>query len=162
MKVTTDTPDLLIVDDRPLFIGIMLTGFILVFVGVGVSIALTGELLGLLFALLGGGLGLGAFAVFVRRVQVIFHHPEGYVELRRRNLFGSSRVRHTLSEIARAEIEESHSSDNGTTYRVVLVIDAGQSVGRHPVTLAYSSGSGHHRAAEAINLWLAQVRRGAA
>lgn len=162
MKITSDTPDLLIVDDRPLFIGIMLTGFILVFVGVGVSIALTGELLGLLFAFLGGGLGLGAFAVFVRRVQVIFHRPDGYVELRRRNLFGGSRVRHDLREISRAEIEESHSSDNGTTYRVVLVIDAGQSVGRHPVTLAYSNGSGHHRAADAINRWLAQSRRGAA
>lgn len=158
MKVTTDTPDLLVVDDKPLFLGIMLIVFILVFVAAGLLIVMSGEPLGILFGLFGGGMGLAAFAVFVRRVQVVFHGPEGYVELRRRNLFGGSRVRHDLNEIARAEIEESRSNEGGATWRVVLVIEEGQSVGRHPVTLAYSNGRGHHRAAEAINRWLDAAR----
>lgn len=163
LKVTADTPDLLILDDKPLLIGAMLIVFILVFLGAGFMIVMSGEPLGILFGLFGGGMGLAAFAVFVRRVQVVFHRAEGYVELRRRNLFGGSRVRHDLSEIARAEIEESRSNDGGPLWRVVLVIEEGQSVGRHPVTLAYSNGRGHQRAADAINRWLdaahGQVRR---
>jgi hypothetical protein len=162
MKVTTDTPDLLIIEDRPIILGIALGAFILVFVGIGLGLALNGEPWGLLFALIGGGLGLGAFWAFVRRVQVVFHRPESYVEFRRRNIFGASRVRHALGEIERAEIEESSSSDNGTTWRVALVIEQGQSVGRHPITLAYSNGSGHHRTADAINRWLDAARASAA
>lgn len=158
MKLVTDTPDLLIVEDRPILLALGLIVFILAFVGAGLAITLAGEWWGLLFALFGGGMGFVAFWAFVRRVQLVLHRPEGYAELRRRNLFGGTRVRHLLTEIDRAEIEESRSSDSGTTYRVVLVIPAGQSAGRHPVTLAYSSGRGHHRAAEAINAWLEAAR----
>lgn len=158
MKILSDTPDLLIVEDRPVLLALALIGFILAFVAAGLGIVLAGEWWGLLLALGGGGMGLVAFWAFVRRVQVVFHRPEAYVELRRRNLFGGSRVRHALAEIDRAEIEESHSSDSGTTYRIVLVIPSGQSAGRHPVTLAFSSGRGHHRAAKAINAWLGAAR----
>ena len=154
MKITTNTPDLLIVENRPVWLALGLTLFILIFVAVGLAMTLSGEWWGLLFGLFGGGIGFAAFWAFVRRVQVVFNRSEAYVEFRRRNIFGGSRVRHRLDEIGRAEIEESQSSDSGPTYRVVLVIDRGQSAGRHPVTLAYSSGSAHHRVAEAINAWL--------
>jgi len=158
LKITADTPELLILDDKPLFLGVMLIVFILVFVGAAAMIVMSGEPWGILFGLFGGGMGLAAFAVFVRRVQVVFHRPEGYVEFRRRNIFGGSRVRHRLEEIARAELEESRSDDGGPLWRVVLVIEEGQSVGRHPVTLAYTNGRGHQRAAEAINRWLDAAR----
>lgn len=158
MKITSDTPDLLVIDDRPILLGIGLGVFILIFVGVGLAVLLDGIWAGLIFIIVGGGLGLGAFWAFVRRVQLVFHRPEGWVELRRRNLFGGSRVRHRLDEIDRAEIEETTSSDGGSLWRVVLVIDRGQSVGRHPVTLAYSNGIGHQLIAEAINRWLAAAR----
>lgn len=158
MKVTTATPDLLIVEDKPVILGLMLIVFILVFLGIGLWLMFLGEISGLLFAVIGGGLGFAAFFAFVRRVQVVFQRPEGYVEFRRRNLFGASRVRHALTEIDRAEIDESRSSEGGSTWRVVLVIGQGQSVGRHPITLAYTSGSGHHRTAEAINHWLDAAR----
>lgn len=158
MKVTTDTPDLLIVEDRPILLALGLVVFILVFVGIGLGLTLAGEWYGILFALAGGGAGFAAFWGFVRRVQVVFHRPEGYVEIRRRNIFGGSTVRHRLDEIDHAEIEESRSSDSGPTYRAVLVVARGQSAGRHPVTLAYSSGSGHRRAADAINAWLEAAR----
>jgi hypothetical protein len=161
LKVAADTPDLLIIDDKPLLMGVMLIVFILIFLGAGFMIVMSGEPFGILFGLFGGGMGLVAFAVFVRRVQVVFHRSEGYVEFRRRNLFGGSRVRHALREIARAELEESRSDDGGPLWRVVLVIEEGQSVGRHPVTLAYTNGRGHQRAAEAINRWLDAARGGA-
>ena len=154
MKITTDTPDLLIVESRPVLLAIGLTLFILVFVAVGVGLMMAGEWWGILFALGGGGMGFLAFWGFVRRVQVVFHRPGAYVEFRRRNIFGGSTVRHNLAEIGRAEVEESRSSDSGPTYRVALVVERGQSAGRHPLTLAYSSGSAHRRAAEAINAWL--------
>lgn len=158
MKVTTDTPDLLIVEDRPVVLALALSLFILIFAGIGFSVTMSGNWWGIFLALVGGGLGFAAFWAFVRRVQVVFHRPEAYVEIRRRNIFGGAQVRHALAEVSRAEVEESPSSDSGPTYRVVLEIDRGQSAGRHPVTLAYSSGSGHHRAAEAINGWLEGTR----
>ena len=154
MKVTTDTPDLLVVEDRPVLLALALTVFILVFVAVGFTVMMSGEWWGIFFALVGGGVGCAAFWGFVRRVQVVFHRPGAYVEVRRRNIFGGSTVRHGLAEIDRAEVEESRSSDSGSTYRVVLVVDRGQSAGRHPVTLAFTSGGAHHRVAKAINAWL--------
>lgn len=161
MKVTTDTPDLLIVEDRPILLGLMLVLFIFVFVWIGLHLAFSGEPFGPLFALLftlfGGGAGVAAFVVFVRRVQVVFDRPEGYVEIRRRNALGGGRVRHALAEIDRAILEKTRSSGS-TTWRVALVIEAGQSVGHHPLTFVYSNGSGHRRVADAINRWLAAAR----
>lgn len=158
MKITADTPDLLIVEDRPILLGLGLIAFILIFVGVGVGLVLSGESWGSIFALFGGGMGLVAFWAFVRRAQVVFHRPEGWVEIRRKNLFGSSRVRFDLADISRAEVATSRGSEGGATYRVVLVIDRGQSVGRHPVTLAYSSGASHHIVEAKINDWLGKAR----
>lgn len=158
MKITSDTHDLLVIDDRPLLLGIALSIFILIFVGVGLAVLLDGVWAGLIFIIVGGGLGLGAFWAFVERVQVVFHRPEAWVEFRRRNIFGGQRVRHGLNEIDHAEVEETSSSEGGSLWRVVLVIAEGQSMGRHPVTLAFSNGSEHHVIADAINRWLAAAR----
>ncbi|HHS93742.1 MAG TPA: hypothetical protein ENK63_00140, partial [Rhodobacterales bacterium] len=125
MRIKTDTPDLLIVEERPVLLGVLLVVFILVFVGGGLNLAFSGDPKGLLFALLGGGMGGAAFVALVRRVQVVFHRPGGYVEIRRRNVFGGARLRHDLAEIDRAVIEESNSSDGGTTRRVARVIETG-------------------------------------
>lgn len=153
MKIATDTDDLLIVEDKPVLLGLALILFILVFVGIGVGVIIAGVWAGLVFVLVGGGLGALAFFAFVRRVQVVFHRPGNWVEVRRRNLLGGSKVRHRLDAITRAEIESS-STSGGATYRVVLVIDAGPGTGRHPVTLAFSSGESHHIIAAKINDWL--------
>ena len=158
MKVKKNTDHTLIVEEVPWLFAIFFLMFILVFSGVGIALLLDGELAGLAFLGFGAIIAPFMLYLFVRRVQVVFHRPEGYVELRRRNLFGGTRVRHALAEIDRAVIEESQGSDSGTTYRVALVIPAGQSAGRHPVTLAYSSGRAQHRAAEAINAWLQAAR----
>jgi Na+-transporting methylmalonyl-CoA/oxaloacetate decarboxylase gamma subunit len=156
MKVTANTPDMLIVEDRPIFIAIMLTVLTLVFVGAGVGLLLAGELWGLMFAGLGGGIGFLFLFLFVRRVQVIFHLPERYVEIRRKNLFRARKVRHRLDEVSRAILETSR-TDGTTTYRVTLVIE-GESAGRHPITLAYSNVGRHRECAAAINDWLDAVR----
>lgn len=153
MKVTTDTPELLIIDDRPVLIGILMILFTLVFLGAGIAILLQGELMGLFFAAFGGGMGLLFFVVMVRRVQLVCHRPEGWVEIRRRSLFGAGKVRYPLTEVSRAVLESTF-SDGTPVHRVALEFDTGQSAGRHLLSETYVSGSSRGRAVEAINRWL--------
>jgi len=94
----------------------------------------------------------------VRRVQLVFHRGENWVEVRRRSALGQSTVRHRLDEIAEAVVQSSRSSEGGTTYRAALVIPQGESQGVHPVTIYYSSGRGAARMARAINDWLNAAR----
>lgn len=160
MKVTRNTPDQLILADTPWFIGIMLIIFILAFVGPGLLLASEGGenlFFGLLFALIGGGLGFGAFAVFVRRVQVILDRSRNLVLIRRQSVFGYDTVEHELSNLSHAEIESTTSRSEGRTstlYRPVLILGQGMSAGPHPIVEAYSSGSGSKRLVQAVNEWL--------
>lgn len=153
MKVRRNTPDLLIVEDRPWLFALMITGFTLLFCGIGLVLMMDGEWTGLVFFCAGGGLGLGAFWAFVRRVQVVFHRPEGWIEIRRANIFRKLRSRYDLSGVHRAFLESTQ-GDNGTLYRVVLLIESGGVQGTKPLTLAYSNVGDHRGVAAAINAWL--------
>lgn len=159
MKVTRDTPEQLILAETPWLLGVTLVLFILFFVGAGLLVVADGELLGLLFAGMGGGLGFGAFAVFVVRVQVIFDRVEGVVVMRSRSVFGYTEVRHDLADLDGAVLEETTGSKGGPLYRPTLVFARGMSAGRHPVVTAYTNGRGPGRAVEAINRWLAAGER---
>lgn len=160
MKVTRNTPDQLILSNTPWFIGISLVFFILVFVGVGlfmVSEGGEGILFGLFFALFGGGMGVGAFCVFVRRVQVILDRKSNSILIRRQSVFGYDTVEHELSNLSHAEVETATSSRDRTTskmHRPVLILEKGMSAGRHPIVQAYVSGRGAHRLVDAVNDWL--------
>lgn len=154
MKITTQTPDLLIVEDRPVVLALLLSGFTLVFVGIGLSILSGGDWPGALLALSGGGMGTGAFALFVRRAQLVLNRPEGYVEFRRKSVRGLARTRYPLDAVTHAELETSSGGTSSPTYRIAIVIPEGEYAGAHPVTMVYSSSPGHRRAMEAINDWL--------
>lgn len=159
MKITTNTCDLLIIDDRPVQIAFIT---ILVFIGVlaqGLHMALAGEKTGLLLILLSLAFGIFVLPEKMQRQQVVFHRPEGWIELRKRSLRGMTKVRHQLGEIDRASVEDRPASRSGREYRVVLVIEEGQSVGRHPVTNFYSDKASNHRCVEAINRWLQDARQ---
>lgn len=153
MKVTRNTTDQLIVEERPWLFGLMLIIFVLVFTGVGLSMIAAGEFWGIAF-LFGAATGFLFIRVFVRRVQVIFNRPERWIEIRRRSMSRQSAIRYDLTEITQAEVETSNSGDGGPTHRVTLIIPKGQSAGRHNLTDYYVSGNGSHRAAKAINDWL--------
>lgn len=157
MKVRRNSPEILIVGATPWITGLLLIGFTLIFAGISISLLMQGELLGLAF-LLGVALGFGGFAAFVRRTQVVFNRPEGWVEIRSKTVLGMKVIRHDLSEISQAIVESSH-SDGTTTYRVSLVIPSGQSTGTHPLSPIYSNTADHHGIAEAINHWLSETRR---
>ncbi len=160
MKVTRKTPDQLILSNTPWLIGIMLVVFILCFVGAGLFMATEGGegiFFGIFFALVGGGLGFGAFCVFVRRVQVILDRRTNSIVIRRQSIFGYYTVKHDLSNLSYAEVETTTSSRKGTSskmHRPVLILEKGMSAGRHPIVEAYVSGGGAQRMVDAVNVWL--------
>ena len=160
MKVTRNTPDQLILSNTPWFIGISLVIFILIFFGVGlfmVSEGGEGILFGIFFALFGGGMGIGAFCVFVRRVQVILDRNSNSILIRRQSVFGYDTVEHELSNLSHAEVETARPRRDRTTskmHRPVLILETGMSAGRHPIVEAYVSGHGAQRLVDAVNGWL--------
>ncbi len=160
MKVTRNTPDQLILSNTPWLIGIMLVVFILCFVGAGLFMATEGGegiFFGIFFALVGGGLGFGAFCVFVRRVQVILDRRTNSIVIRRQSIFGYDTVEHDLSNLSHAEVETTTSSRKGNSskmHRPVLILEKGMSAGRHPIVEAYVSGGGAQRMVDAVNAWL--------
>lgn len=156
MKVKTNTPEILVIGSTPWILGLALIVFTMIFAGISLSLVFSGDLLGLGF-LLGVAIGLGAFSVFVRRTQVVFHRPQGWVEIRSKTVFGMTVIRHQLSEISQAIVESSH-SDGTTTYRVALVVPSGQSIGIHPLTTVYTNTGNPHGIAEDINHWLSETR----
>ncbi len=152
MKVTRDTENQLILEERPWLLAVVFCLLMLGSVAIGLNKMFSGDMGGIWFILGAAFPGLFLF-IFVRRVQVVFHRPEGWVEIRRQNLRTRSTVRHDLSEISGASVQTSHSGDS-PTHRVVLHIPKGQSAGEHPLTKYYVSGRGSERAAAAINGWL--------
>lgn len=154
MKVTTQTADLLVIDDIPWLIGLSLIAMILTFVGAGIAMLASGNWVGLVFAIAAPAfIGL-ALVIFARRTQLVINGREGWLEIRERSFVGFNKVRHSLGEVERAVVEQSEGSDSSDSFRVTLIIPEGQSAGRHPVTDVYTSGDGAERAARAINHWL--------
>ncbi|MFP4238434.1 MAG: hypothetical protein ACLFRZ_03955 [Rhodosalinus sp.] len=158
MKVKHDAPDLLVIEDAPWLVGAALIVFILSFCAIGLFLLGAGDWAGLVLFLGGGGLGFGAFAVFVQKSQAIFDRRTGEVILRRRSLFGETRESHPLAEFGGAEIASRMSrSKQGTTIkmrRVELIF------GEHrlPISEVWSNGSHHLRISRAINDWLDKGR----
>ncbi|MEP2717560.1 hypothetical protein [Pseudophaeobacter sp.] len=164
MRIIRDTPEQMIIANKPWLIGIMLTLFILVFIGAGILVA-TGEegdvWFGILFGGLGGGIGIAAFCAFVRRVQIIFDRPSGTITIRRQSVFGYNSEDHPLEHLSHVEIEQTTTRQNGhnsTLYRPTLVLEAAASAPngetRIPIVAAYTNGVGPNRIAKAVNSWL--------
>jgi hypothetical protein len=158
IKVTRDTPDQLIVADTPWLLSSALIFFIMVFMAPALLLMFDGVWQGAIFALAGGGLGLIAFAVFVRRTQLILDIPSDSVTLRWRTLFGFNEVRHTLSNLARAELETTQSSKGSALCRPVLILSQGMSAGPHPIIPSYTNTKRPRRLVDAVNSWLTKAR----
>lgn len=154
MNVTRNTPDQLIVADTPWLIGIMLIIFVLLFVGPGLLIASDGIWQGWIFVIAGGGMGVIALGVFVRRMQLILDRPSGTITIRRRSIFGFSEITHELSDLSEVKIETTTGSKGRTLYRPTLVLTQGMSAGDHPIVQAYTNSGSSQRVADAVNGWL--------
>jgi hypothetical protein len=162
MKIVRNTPEQLIIEETPWVLGIMLVFFILAFVGPGLFLVTQGEVIGLFFAAVGGGLGVMGLVVFVQRVQVILDTTTDEVIVRRRSVLRYTQEVHPLSELAEAQLDTTRGSKGTIMNRPVLIFDRGMSAGPLPIIASYTSGQGPRRAVSAINGWLQATRgRGA-
>ncbi|ROT99383.1 hypothetical protein [Histidinibacterium lentulum] len=152
------TPDLLVIDNRPIFIAALLSIMLLAFMAGGIRMLMEGLWgQGLLFVL-GMPLFFGVFfALFVRRNQLVLNRQTGELLHRRRTIFGHTETRFELAALAGAEVQYSR-SDGKQTRRMAYVLSEGPDAGTHPFTTAYSSGNNAQRAADAVNAWLAEAR----
>ncbi|MVO17730.1 hypothetical protein [Parasedimentitalea huanghaiensis] len=154
MKIVRNTPQQLIIANKPWLIGIALIMFILAFVGAGLLVATEEPLFGIPFGLFGGGIGAVCFVAFVRRVQVIFDCSSNLITIRKQSLYAYSEETHPLSQLNKAVLETTVSSMNNgnasTMYRPSL--DIGGTL--HPMVTSYTNTRGPARLVNAVNKWL--------
>lgn len=163
MRVVRNTPDQLIVANRPWLLGCLLILFILAFFGVGILVATSEEgslLFGVLFGGFGGGIGLAVFCGLVRRVQIVFNRTTGEITIRRQSVFGYSSDVHPLEQLSHVVVESTTTMRDrtpSTLYRPTLVLSADKNIQSEesliPIVVAYSGGPGAEQLAEAINAW---------
>ncbi len=154
MKVTRNTPDQLVLDHVPWVFGGLLTLFTITFAGIGIAMLFGGDPMGVMFLVMGGGLGIACLAVFVERLQVILNRTTGRLRMRRRTIFGYEEDVHELTALRGAIVESSYSKNGGDTFRPALVIDTPRGPEPRPVSQIFSSGRGARRAVDQINAWL--------
>lgn len=154
MKITRNTPDQLILTYVPWVMSVLISIFILFFIGVGLSMIFKGELFGLLLAAVGGGIGGICFVALVRRIQVIFDRPKQTFTLRRRTVFGFQESNRALSDIDQAIIEHTTNSDGQRLDRPTIVMHRSAGDLRLPLITAYSNTTLSADIVEAINSWL--------
>ena len=168
MKISRNTPSLLIAGEIPWLIAIALLLFTLMFVGIGMAALLSGIWAGAVFVVFGGGLGLGAMAVFVERLQVILDRNALTLTLRRRTLLNYNETIVPLRDVVRAGAQTSQSgcvSDTNhprqTVSRLAFEVhdgDAGTVI--IPLTQVMSNSPGTAIVARAANEWLQALHGG--
>ncbi|MFN3971288.1 MAG: hypothetical protein ACK4L4_07950 [Gemmobacter sp.] len=156
MKVHEDTPDRLVLEDRPLLLSGVPAALTLGLAAGAVLVLHVDILAALILALVSPFMGL-VLALFLRRAIVILDRRSGIMLWREATLWGQSE-RTTPLEAVRGVVVQRHRSrgeagEDGGTFRVALRID-GQ--GEVPLTWVYSAGRGAERAAAALTRWLMQ------
>lgn len=169
MKVTHSSPDLLMIEDMPWFMAIMLGLFTVFFAGVGLLVMPQTLVGGLVFLIGGGGLGFAGVCIFVERLQVILDARAGTAILRSRTILRHRETVFDLSDVIRATGESTLSGGETSTdpsrvrrpvHRPTLVLrdGAGGAPLSHPITEIYDSSRASAEVVRAINHWLAELR----
>lgn len=154
MKVIHRTNTLLMIEDRPWMIGILMIVMALVFAFAGMAMLISGEVFGgLMMFLVGVGVPVLIGALMVQRVRLTFDRAAGTVTRTRRSVLGLTQSTYALDRLERARVGVSTDSD-GSTYRTVL--DLRDPVETVPFTTYYTSGSRPEEMARAVNDWLGQ------
>ncbi|MFN5998213.1 MAG: hypothetical protein ACK47C_01590 [Paracoccaceae bacterium] len=156
MKVIHNTEQLLILEDQPWFIGIMMIVMALIFAFGGMAILASGEVFGgLMMLLIGVGVPVLIGALMVQRVRLTFDRRAGTVSRTRRSVLGLTQTVHPLDRLDRARVGVSTDSD-GTTYRMELDLrDPPEIV---PFTSYHTSGKRPEAMAQTVNDWLGTAR----
>lgn len=157
MQTVSRTPDQLILANKPWLLGLSMIVLILIFVGLGLFLMTSGDIVpGILFALIGGGGGAIAFMAAARRTQLVLDVATDTVTLRTRSVLGFTEKQYRLSDVDAAFLEAPQNSDSKGMFRPVLAMKDGTEPAQVPVLLAYISGRGPKRATDTINDWLAR------
>ena len=156
MKVIHHSDTVLVLEDRPWFIGIFMIVMTLVFLGGGMTLIGEGQLLGgVVMSLLGGGVPLLIGALMVRRVRLTFDRPSGQLSRTSRSVRDLRHEVYSLDRLVEARVAVSTDSD-GSTYRTELYLrDPPETV---PFTSYFTSGRKPQRMTEAVNDWLTYPR----
>ncbi|WP_297768302.1 hypothetical protein [uncultured Roseovarius sp.] len=168
MKITRTTPDLLIAQEIPWFIAVMLSLGLLLFVGVGLLVSSQTLIGAFVMGGIGGGMCFAAICIFVERLQIILDARAGTATLRARTILRSRETVFALQDLLGATGESTLSggttSDDPARVRrklhrpsLVLSDGAGGEV-LHPITEIYDSSSTSGTVVRAINDWLTQLR----
>lgn len=157
MKVVHRSEQLLVLEDKPWFIGILMIGMVLVFLFGGMKLLSAGEAFGgLMMLLVGAGVPLLIGALTVRRVRLTFDRREGTVTRASRSVRGLRQDCFALDRLAAAQLGSSTDSD-GTTYRTELRLRA--PLETVPFTSYYTNGRKPQQMVDAVNDWLSVPAR---
>ncbi|WP_299673770.1 hypothetical protein [uncultured Roseobacter sp.] len=156
MKILIDTPDLLVLEHRPILLGLSLTALTLILVFAALSnyadgYAARGHFVLFLTAALMGP----AFWFAIERVQVTFDRSVGTVTWRARRFSGERVTTHALGEVTRAMLQTRKGNhDTADSHRVALVLGTERLENRHGLTRSYRSGPHAEKVVQRINAWL--------
>jgi hypothetical protein len=157
MKVIHRTDSVLILEDRPWFLGVFLILMALCFIFGGMAMVGAGQWLGgAFFALFGGGLPLLIAALMVRRVRLTLDRSTGQLTRTMRSVRGLSQESHPLDRLTKASVGVSTDSDGNTCRTELQLADPPQVV---PFTSYYTNGRKPETMAQAVNDWLGTARR---
>lgn len=152
MKVIHRSQALLVIEDQPWFIGIMMIVMALVFAFGSMALLASGQIFGgLMLLLIGFGVPVLIGALMVQRVRLAFDRSAGTVTRTRRSVLGLTQTTHALDRLDRARVGVSTDSD-GTTYR--MEIDLRDPPEMLPFTSYHTSGRRPEEMARAVNDWL--------
>lgn len=153
MKIT-QTPDVLIIENRPWIIGTIFGLLMFATLAMAVFMAVDGNIWAALGCLAGAAFVLLFIWAFVRRNQLILDRPAGTVTHSRRTVFRYTRRTYNLSDLARASVQSSTTDKGNSVHRMALHFTGGMDEGVHPFVDAFVSGGGSHRSTDAVNDWL--------
>jgi hypothetical protein len=156
MKIVTDTPDRLVLGDRPLAVGIMLVATILLLAAAGLATLFSGNWPAGLMLLAGAGAFYVPFAVFVVQTVAVFDRPTGTGVLRRKSVRRQTEDSFPLTAIRIARLDRRERRENNgrrtvRLARIALHLADGRTL---HLPEAHVGGPAVPAAADALRRWL--------
>lgn len=154
MKVIHKTTSLLMLEDRPWRIGLLVIGMAMIGVFASMSMIGSGEVLaGSAMAVFGVGGVLLIGAMLIKRVRLILNRDTGQITRISRSIGGLHQEDFALARLVGASVGSRRDSKGITRRTELLLSGPSETV---PFTDYYTSGGKPDRMAQAINDWLAR------
>jgi hypothetical protein len=159
MKVVENTQDRLILESRPLRLGIGLAVGVLFLIAASVGLAFDPSIaLGVLVLAACVVLLIPFFLAKTDRTRLVLDLDADTVSFERKTLRGWTGARHPLKDLHCAEIEKQTDRD-GTLYRPVVSFKAQARVDQIALVRTYSAPRQAQEAVDAVNKWLERTQQ---